>query len=428
MLQSPLPTFSGRLREAVLPAHRRIESLPFFTALSGRTLSTERYVDQLRAMAIVEATLDRASSTAKDPAVRLARAASTPRSSLILADLASFDGQGSLPDDPAPAAAALALAGDLLRCAAQRPLELVGYLYVLQGMSLGNLVHRADARSSAGPGGTTWYDGSGEETGPRFRRFCEALDSLALDGEAEAAVIAAAASAVASLEKIHAALDPALRPQRRFLATTFNAEAGTHQVPSDLAETAAALRAGERCLAEFPYFLERWGERGHRYTRSDVAWLASLAQLEPAEAVGQVHWLAGVLARRGMPTLLLERQLLLLEEELRAGGTSPRDWGFLGTAARALAARRHAALPDDVAGQLAASFLAAAGHGSEAGRLSAARLLLAAVADEVTGLPGTIGSLTTWYLAPAFPASWAGAVEALLREAFTAAGPRAAGV
>ena len=53
----PLP-LSGRLREAVGPIHERIERLPFFAALSARTLPLERYVDQLRAMAIVEATVE----------------------------------------------------------------------------------------------------------------------------------------------------------------------------------------------------------------------------------------------------------------------------------------------------------------------------------------------------------------------------------
>ncbi len=418
---SPAAKLSSRLHEAVLPARRRIESLPFFTALASRTLSTPRYVDQLRAMAIVEATLDHASATARDPAVRLAREASMPRAGLVLADLASFDRHGPLPDDPSPTGAALALAGDILLCAAQRPTGLFGYLFVFQGMALGNLVHRTAARcaAGAGPDGTLWYDGRGEETGPAFEHFQEVLDGLGLDEATESSALAAAVSAGESVERIHAALDPALHPERQFLATTFNAEAGVHAVPLDPVEAAAALRAAERCLEEFPYFLERWGERGHRFTRSDVAWLASLAGLEPAVAIRQIEWLGRILARRGMPTLLLERQLLLLEEELAADRGSG-DRSSLGAAARSLAMRRQNVLPDAVAEPLAAEFLGTAGHLPAAERLAAARILLAAAADEGSGLPGTVAALTAWYRGSRFPDSWTAAVDTLLSAAAAA--------
>ena len=69
-----------RLREAVLPAHRRIEGLPFFVALAGRALPVERYVDQLRVIAIAATALERAVSQAQDPAVQEARAAAAARS------------------------------------------------------------------------------------------------------------------------------------------------------------------------------------------------------------------------------------------------------------------------------------------------------------------------------------------------------------
>lgn len=418
---SPAVTLSNRLHEAVQPARRRLESLPFFAALAGRTLSTRRYVDQLRAIAIVEATLDHTFATAREPAVRRAHDASMPRAGLVLADLAFFDRHGPLPDDPSPAHAALVLASDILQCAADRPTGLFGYLFVLQGMALGNLAHRAAARcaAGAGPGGTLWYDGCGEETGLLFRRFQEALDGLGLDEAAESSTLAAAVSAGESVERIHAALDPALLPERQLLATTFNVEAGVHAVPLDPVEAAAALRAGERCLAAFPYLLERWGERGHRFTGSDVAWLATLARLEPAAALRQVDWLGGVLARRGMPTLLLERQLLLLEEEL-APAPGSRGSGVLGAAARSLATRRRNALPDAVAEPLVTEFLATAGHGPAAERLVAARLLLAAAADEGTGLPGTVAAVTAWYRDARFPASWTAAVDSLLSAASSA--------
>ncbi len=421
-------SLSGRLRDAVLPIHRRIDALPFFAALAGRTLSVERYVDQIRAMAIVATTLERAVSESPAPSVQRARSAAASRASLLLDDLTFFDRRGPLPDDPAPRAAALDLASEIMLAATERPVRLLGHLYVSQGMTIGNIVHRADASACAGGGplGATWYRGHGEETGPRFRSFCSVLDDLALGEEGRQEAVASAASAVAGLERIHAALDPHAQPSRRFLATTFNPEAGDHGVPAGAAETAAALRAGERCLEEFPYFLERWGERGRRYTRSDVAWLASLGELSTDDVGHQVRWLAGLLARRGMPSLLLERQLLILEEELSAAAPSSR-WSLLGDAARGLSARRLGVLSGAVTEQIAGAFVDSTENGSMAERHRVARLLLSAVADEWAGIPGAVAALTAWYRNDRLPASWNESVDVLVREAFAAAGRKPSG-
>lgn len=422
-METPTLPLSGRLREAVGPIHERIERLPFFAALSARTLPLERYVDQLRAMAVVEATLERVLLSSRHPAVAAARDAVPSRLEALLSDLASFDRRGPLPDDPAPAATALELSRALLLLSAERPAALLGPLYVSTGMTLGNLVHLEDARACAGGGGTGWYEGHGAGTGPAFRRFCSVLDELALaPGEAASAVEAAVACAE-GLERVHAVLDPATRPLRRFLATTLNPEAGAHPVPTDPSEMAAALRAGARCLEEHPYFLSRYGERGRRFTGSDAAWLVSLTALPPADVSGQVGWLASVLSRKGMPSLLLERQLVLLAEELRAGGV-PRDAGVLEAAARELAGRRREALPEEVAARLAETFVASCGHGSGAEWRAAAGLLLAAAADEATGLAGTVRAVTEWYRGPRHPATWNEAVDVLVRDALAASARR----
>lgn len=418
----PLP-LSDRLREAVRPIHERIERLPFFAALSTRTLPLERYVDQLRAMAIFEATLERALLTTGHPAVAAARDAVPSRLEALLSDLASFDRHAPFPDDPAPASAALGLSRALLLLSADRPAALLGPLYVSTGMTLGNRVHLEDARACAGAGDTAWYEGNGPATSPAFRRFCATLDGLALaPGEATAAVDAAVVCAEALLD-VHAALDPATRPPRRFLSTTLNPEAGSHPVPSDHSELAAALRAGARCLDEYPYFLSRYGERGRRFTGSDAAWLVSLTGLPPADVSGQVGWLASVLARKGMPSLLLERQLVLLAEELRADGV-PRDAGVLEAAAHELAERRREALPEEVAARLAEAFVASSGHGAEEERRAAADLLLAAAADEAAGLAGTVRAVTVWFGGLRYPGSWNEAVDVLVRDALAAAARR----
>jgi len=407
-----------RLRQAVLPVHQRIEALPFFTSLSRRALPVERYVDQLRAMAIVYAAVERALETSEDRSARTAWSAATPRLGLLLADLAFFDTRGPLPDAPGSTGAALAAAKAVLLCALQ-PHRLVGHLYVFQGMALGNATHLEDARAAAGGvAGAAWYEGLGAGTGVQWSAFCRCLETLGLGPEEEREVVDGALEAVNAQEAIHALLDPALPVSRRVLATTLNVEAGSHAVPEDPDLLVAALRAGARCLAEFPYFNDRWGERGERYTRSDVAWLMELARLERAEALGQVRWLAGVLARRGMPSLLLERQLELLAEELPAGEVSAASEFFV-TAAEHLRETRRGALPDDRAARLASTFESATGFGSAATRREAARLLLAALADETSGFPGAAEAVATWYRGPRFPDEWRKAVGDLLRSPFS---------
>ncbi len=411
---------ADRLRRAVFEVHRRIESLPFFASLSRRDLPLERYVDQLRAMAIVHAGLERTLGASDDPAVRTAWAAATPRLGLLLADLAFFDARGPLADAPASTTAALASARRAL-LASNRPPRLLGHLYVLQGMALGNATHLGDARAVAGgTPGTAWYEGLGSGTGARWQAFCRVLETLELRPEDGTEAVAGALEAVTAQEVIHATLDPALPVARRVLATTLNVEAGTHAVPEDPALLAAALRAGERCLEEFPYFSERWGERGRRYTRSDVAWLVTLAGLEPAEALGEVRWLGGVLARRGMPTLLLERQLELLAAELPGASGSPSAL-FLRSAAADLRARRARVLPEESAARLSARFEGATAFATPGARRAAALLLLAAVADEAGGLPGSLDAAASWFRGERFPDEWRHAVETLLREAGAAA-------
>jgi heme oxygenase len=417
---------SSRLREAVWPIHRRIEALPYFDALARRSLPVERYVDQLRGMAIVTAALERAVAASADPSVGAAATGLAPRLALLLADLAYFDRRGPLPDDPGPASEALAFAREIVRVAVEEPVRLLGVLYVSEGTAMGNLVHLEDARVAAGGAdGASWYAGRGGETGYEFQAFRERLDALctgeaaALDEEARGRVVDAAVAAGGALERFHAALDPALRPERRLLAVTLNVEAGSHDVPADPEVAAASGRAGDHCLEEFPYFLERWGERGLRYTRSDAAWLAALAALGPDESIPQVLWLAGVLARRGMPSLLLERQLVLLEEEL-GRIASPARWSFLGEAARVLRSRREEWLPGGAAMPLADAFAASAGWGTEAERRQAATLLLSAVADELSGLSGAVAAVTSWYRGERFPECWREAVDRLVGGALSA--------
>src|SRR4051812_29905222 len=97
---------------------------------------------------------------------------------------------------------------------------------------------------------------------------------------------------------------------------SINPDAGDHAITADPVEKAAAEAAIRLSWREFPYYAQRYGERGWRFSLSDTGWIETLCHLSSTEADGQVRWLGGLLAARGMPLYLLERHLVHLHAEL----------------------------------------------------------------------------------------------------------------
>lgn len=198
-----------------------------------------------------------------------------------------------------------------------------------------------------------------------------------------------------------------------------NPDAGNHPAPADPRELDAALRAAERIWRDIPYFAQRYGERGQRFGRSDSAWLASLAALEQAQVAGQVSWLAGVLAARGMPSMLLAAQLEVLVEELDSAVPEQRDaYAALRWAAAALHEARRVRIADERLDALAERFDAGADEHWRARLPRTGALLGCAVADEHTGYVGAVQSLSMWLSdAQRFSPQWVAQVQRTLHEA-----------
>lgn len=198
-----------------------------------------------------------------------------------------------------------------------------------------------------------------------------------------------------------------------------NADAGTHAVPSDPRALEASLRAGDICWQRFPYLSERYGARGHRFTRSDSAWLATLGALDQTSITGQLTWLRGVLATRGVPSVLLQTHLEILCDELtRALPADHVAHGRLRLAAGDLHDARRTHIPDAQVAELCDAFDAAVDTTLRL-RLPEIPLLLAsAVADEIDGSLGAVAALAGWLTdRDRFPAAWIAAVEATLSQA-----------
>jgi len=195
-------------------------------------------------------------------------------------------------------------------------------------------------------------------------------------------------------------------------ASALNRDAGRHYITQDPRELAAALDAGARTWDAYPYYEARFGERGRRFTRSDSAWLASLGQDPTVEQ--QLEWLAGVLAARGMPTLLLETHLRHLHEALMDilphRGAAYR---WLPERAECLQRRRHDILSSRSLGRLAAGF-----GPPEPPFEGMGRIVVAAVADQAAGYPRALDSVLGWARdAARFDGTWVSAVENLVRAA-----------
>ena len=206
--------------------------------------------------------------------------------------------------------------------------------------------------------------------------------------------------------------------EERKTAMDLNPDAGSHPVPDDPREFEAALRAAEEAWNRFPYLALRYGERGRRFTDSDGAWLATLAESSAERVTQQTGWLASVLAARGLPTLILSTKLAILARELTAA-VPDQSAGFarLAAAGQQMDAVRDATLPPEARKGIEADFEAHA-----AGLLElcpgAGELITCAAADEAIGYPNALSSLLAWLANPeAFPPAWVHAVQCAVEAA-----------
>lgn len=202
-------------------------------------------------------------------------------------------------------------------------------------------------------------------------------------------------------------------------ASSLNPDAGSHPVPTDPQVLGAALRAAERCWQRFPYWELRYGERGRRFGDSDTAWLATLPTLETDQLITQVEWLAGVLAARGMPSLLLKVQLELLVEELHSARPSDQqDSAKLLEAVAALDRNRREQLSDEAMAALNQAFDSSAPAPWNEKLPETGTLICCAVADERAGFAGAERSLLDWLTDPErFPREWIECVQRTVADA-----------
>jgi heme oxygenase len=415
------------LRAAVQPYHERMQVLPYFAGIEAGTASLQGYLSHLRAFAIIHGALEQECNRATHPAIVAVWRTDMCKHPLLDADLRYFSPR-QVDLMPEAATHAMDIAEIIHHLGDTQPLALLGFVYVLEGAGLGArqlapMVARCfDLR---GGEGLAYFNAHGEHTRERWAAFTQRMNETLQDSAEISAVREAAVSCFEHLFHVFTVAAPRAGHAKLPTLAAINPDAGSHPIPTDPAEMEAALRAAEACWLEFPYFAQRYGERGRRFARSDSAWLVTLAEYTPDAVVEQVDWLGGLLAARGMPTLTLQRHLEVLHAELISTLSGRQEhYAPLLSAAKKLAKRRTDRLPRDREHALVDAFYAETGANARTRHPDAGRLVVAAVADECNGIPAAGEALIGWYSAPdRFPQPWCIAVERLAAEARAAAQP-----
>jgi heme oxygenase len=409
------------LKDAVSERHARMEALPFIAALTSGVLPLVSYVGQLRAMAVIHGTLEHELALMESDEVRLFLVGRPSRLVHLRKDLSLFDPR-FIPDIEGALPTVRRIAEQIRLYRVGRPTDLLGILYVLEGMTLGNTAHLPDVLRGFGnqtTGLAYYYEGYGQDTAANWRAFCGAMNGFPLDLKSRERIIQVALACFDQLEVLYSALYPIQDSEMIFTAGMLNPEAGDHAVPQDAREIEAAVLAAGKCREEFPYFEERYQERGRGFAKSDAAWLAALVELPASEVLSQVDWLGRVLANRGIPRITLERQLELLHDELASAmPEQAARYQVLPEAAHALKRERLMRLPEPLFNDLALAFSRAT-DGELQGRFKGTgTLLVAAVCDQEAGITEAVSSLQSWLTdAERFAPAWIAAVLETLAQA-----------
>ncbi|AVH55924.1 MULTISPECIES: biliverdin-producing heme oxygenase [Streptomyces] len=198
-----------RLRAGTRGWHDALEATRFATAMADGTLPLDRYVGQLTAYRVVLEALEGELSCAASPSVARVWSADLAKLPFLERDLRYFAESGIAPK-PWAADETAAFAQEIRRTAASAPQDLLGFLYVLEGSTLGALVLRpyvTTAYRLRTADGVAYY-GSGDRD--RWARFTARMNQALTEPEAQDRVITAAQRAYHHIAAITEALSVGL--------------------------------------------------------------------------------------------------------------------------------------------------------------------------------------------------------------------------
>lgn len=413
-----------RLRFHTVSHHQRAEAVPFMQSLLRGLLDREDYIRYLRSLSIVYAVLEHSLATSTEPAVGSVWREGMRQLPHLMQDLDALTAW-RVPDSRPATEEALALADRIRLQAVEAPASLLGFLYVMEGSRNGASLIVDTIGSYLGidaQGGMAFLSNAATDRDVQWADFSSRMNRCLASDKHQAICIAAAQEMFDHMIRIFEGLMPLQPTELAWLATTLNPEAGRHPVPNDLRDIEAVIRASRRCWEAFPYYAWRYAGRGIRFADSDCAWLASLTTLAVDDVLAQVRWLATVLSSRGMPTLLLETQLRMLNEELMIARPDRRQYHQrLVAAAEALARARAAQLPVSAATALADAFDTAVATKCDPTFPAMGEILVSAVCDEANGMDQVVSSIRDWVdRSGAIGSGWLNAIEHMIEAAHNA--------
>jgi len=411
-----MPDLGEILRTDTADLHKRLGTLPFFSALRAGTLRRAAIISFLRSLSIIHAVLERSLSlVSSTPIADLSRHASR-KLPLLVADLDALDAENS-PSVTAAIRGALDYAAEILT-SADNPLTLVGVLYTLEGSQNDGIVLKHDyARCLSVPEDQLSYIGCyGIATTTHWKEFIDCLNALILDDDQVKEVAQAATRCFEQLENICAELCPYRDRDLKHHVAAVNFEAGDHAMPQNPLDIALALRVGRTSWLRYPYLEYRFGERGKRFTSSDSCWLVALTEMSAESATKNLDWLRTVLAGRGIATVILEDQLAAISRELavRSPG-QPQSCAHYERFLSSRAAERRALLDTESVTKLIDQFDQRLRSCTGLTVESTAKLITSAWVDERSGIDGALAAVRDWFVdVDRFSSDWIANVNELL--------------
>ena len=415
------PPIVARLKEETKDCHSRIEALPYFNALSEHKLPLECYVNQLRALAVVHGVFETEIGSSEDNRITAIWDDGLKKLPLLVQDLKFFESR-VVSDTSRSIDAALAMTGDIRLRGIENPVTLLGYLYVFEGSTLGNSMHKSDIVATYQLNdldGCCYYSSYQDQVPLHWNQFSEKMNKTLEDSSLHDQIVESVRKAFSGLEALHKALYPIDVKVKAYHATRINPEAGNHPIPEDEREIQAALKASKRGWSEFSYYEQRYGGRGKRFSDSDTCWLVTLTRLDPESLQKQIEWLGRVLSTRGMPLIMLECTLKFLHEELvKAVPAQKITYDKLLMAADMLRKLRINIMPEKDFEALSREFDQAVGSKLARKYINTGKLLVASVIDEKNGIAGAVAALQGWLTdSLRFPENWIQAVNSTIKKA-----------
>ena len=411
----------ARLKKETKDCHSRIESLPYFKALMEHKLPLECYVNQLRALAVIHGVLEHEIGSSKDNRIIAIWDDGLKKLPLLEEDLKFFESR--VVSDASPSIdAAIAITGDIRLRRIENPVTLLGYLYVFEGSTLGNSMHKPDIVATYQLDdwdGCRYYSSYRDQVSSHWNLFSKKMNRTLEDASLHDQILASAHEAFSGLETLYRSLYPIVLKVKTYHAARINPEAGNHPVPDNEREIKAALKASDRGWSVFPYYEKRYGDRGKRFSDSDTCWLVTLTRLDPQSMQKQIEWLGRVLSTRGMPMIMLERTLKFLHEELvKSEPAQKTTYDKLAKAAELLKKRRTNIMPEKEFEALSHEFDQAVGSEMAKKYINTGKLLVSSVTDEKIGITGAVAALRGWLTdSNRFPENWIETVNSTIEKA-----------